>query len=272
MRNPIKILLIASSLTGCTIYKYKANFPLGKLDCCIDVDNIHAPDKLPMALGDSEVVGSDPKPDSRPYGIKLSVTDPTPTDPMGNDISPSLGIFIEGLHFSIGSQFVESAIFRNPDGPHDLIDHVWAAGSVVARSGNHRDLPTEKRLNLALKVKGNHAVLAITDSNTPKITPADVPDDMYTSIFEKLNPYSLRLVVNRTTSKVNGYLKVATEEFPGGKQLPTGEFDLNYFGAEGEGLIETVGATVSIVDAPNSRVSVEVLNFELTCDSGSNGC
>jgi hypothetical protein len=269
MRTLIALLPVALCLTGCTDLIYKASFPNGSRVCCIEVDQIHYPYKVPLEKGSSGIVGSNPKWDPTPKGLKLGVTDPTPTDPANNDVSLSAGIFSENLNFGIGSNFTLRATFQRPNGPI-AVGHVWAAGSVVARTGNHEDLPDERRLNLALKInkKPDRAILAVTEPGGATASKV-VPEDMFLSIFDLRypQPYTLELIVDRKTGKGKGTLKVA-----GYPPLSTEEFPMNYFKATGAELIKTVGATVAIFDSPTSEVSVEVLDFEIRCELGSAGC
>ena len=263
MKTTVALLLIASCLTGCTKTIYEATFPNGSLDCCIAIDTIH-PSKQPLAKGESEI------PDLPPAnwaatteGIKLGIT-----DPVGNDLTPSAGIFSENVHFGIGSRFVLRATFQKPNGSH-YPGHVWGAGSVVARTGDHRDLPDLKRLNLAVRVIGSGAILAVTEPGG-KTAIKPIPQDMYESIFSIRypQPYTLTLNVDRIRSTAKATLK--TETFP---PLTTGEFNLKHFiPATDDDEFTTVGATVAITDAPGQDASVEVLSFQIVCDPTSAGC
>jgi hypothetical protein len=246
---------------------YHAWFPAGRLDCGF-LDRIHSSPQ-PLKGGSGEVPGTTGltlgPAASGALALGLTAPDPIPTDSTGASLTPSVGVFSTGLNLGPGAVFSVRATFRAPDGPHEPAtathSNAWAVG-VAARTGNERDLGSEKRLGVTFRVRNQAAILNVQDAGAGgPLGSVPVPPEIYARIFGTAGaapePFTLELYVNRQTGK-----GVATliPSYPSVRV----EFDMRTFKAESGPAFTTAGASLANCCAPGKAVYVEVSDFRIS--------
>jgi len=252
---------------------YRATFPCGSLENGI-VDAIHSP-PWPMKKGEGGVVGqTDSVSPAGITGVRLSVAapNPIPKDASGNNQTSSVGVFNTALNFGPGSVFTVRATFQKPNGPRIPANsddtNAWSIG-VSVRTGDERDLASDKRLGVTFRVKNQDAILNIQETDpgstdgtvVNSLKQASVPRDMVDKIFGTSGappqPFTLELFVDRDTGT-----GVATL-IPSNPPVKAGPFVMLTFQAKSGPVLKTAGATLANCCAPGATVSVDVTEFEI---------
>jgi len=260
MRKPIALLL-ASFLAACDGSSvepplrpsYHATFKDGSLDCCIHIDKIHAPAKVPLEKGQSGV--SEIAQWTEGHGtLALMLTAPMA---IAEDANPSMGIFSTGLDFGQGKVFLVRATFQRPRavaGPFNG----WAVG-VVARTGGKDDRFAEKRLGVTLTFKNGSAEVRFREGDKTASSIKFGPDheDVYNKIMNDAQPFTLELWVDRKAGRS------AARLITRGGFSPRIDVDPSVFKADDGPPITAVGATLANCCNEGKQVSVEVKDFQI---------
>lgn len=224
---------------------YLANFHSGSLEP--SVDKLHFG---PLLKGDAEVPYSHPLVSPKEGAIELKVTKPNAASDL-----VSVGVFATGpnVSFGPGSIFEIQATFIKPSGPHNP-GTVWAA-AVSARTGNNRDLAAEKRANVTLQSRGTGCRMNVLVVDQP------ARQDLEPSICDLIfganpQPFTLDLIVDRTTDVSTATLKVGGHVFP-----KTVAF--TFFKKDSGPPITAVGPALAINTADNQTASVLVREFRV---------
>lgn len=255
------VLLLASSLAACTGSSvedplrpvYHAKFKDGSLDCCILVDRIHAPDKVPLEKGQSGV-GEIAQWTEGHGALALTLTAP---NSIPENANPSMGIFSTGLDFGPGKIFLVRATFQRPRAPAGLFNG-WAVG-LAARTGGKDDLYAETRLGVTLTFKNGSAELRFREGDKTANSIKFNPDhqDVYDKIMNDAQPFTLELRVDRKAGK--GAVTLITR----GGFSPRIDFDPAVFKASDGPPITAVGATLANCCGEGKQVDVEVTDFQI---------
>lgn len=224
---------------------YLVNFHNGSLDPSLDKLHFGA-----LVKGDAEATDSDPLVTPKEGVIELKVTKPNAASDL-----VSVGVFATGptVSFGQGSIFEIQATFIKPIGPHDP-GTVWAA-ALSARTGNNRDLAAEKRANVTLQSRGTGCRMNVLVVDTP------ARQDLEPSICEMIfgahpQPFTLDLVVDRTSDMSTATLKVGGHVFP--KTVSFTDFKKNSGPP-----ITAVGPALAIATADHKTASVLVREFRV---------
>ncbi len=272
MNRPISLLLVASSLVGCshggphdepvpvpTRYvapAYEANIKGQDLGCCIVRDILHTP---PQPLQKGQGKSEDPAAwNDKDGALQMALSG-----------AGSMGVFSTGLDFDRGKIFSVSATFRNPVVTSSLSKKPWAIG-VVARTGDVEDADNLGRLQVTLRVRNvappgdnvlPEAELRVQEGpNAPETTKignasAFILGPAYDEIFISGQPFTLTLYIDRATSRGAAILATRT-------QTVELEFEQALFTGDKGDRLTVAGATFVNQEAERTA-SVEVTHFEI---------
>lgn len=230
---------------------YLVNFHNGSLAPSVDKHGFGA-----MAKGHSEIANSNPTWSAHGGALEMAISQPE-----GTSDPASAGVWTTPVNFGQGSKFAIEATFVRPAGPHDPND-LWAV-ALTARTGGVPDLPTLTRAGATFQVRADKARL-----NAPGVTPPLNMDNLDSATYNRIfrsngpTPFTLTLLVDRTTGKATASLKVG--DVVVGKQS-----ELTAFKATSGDPITTVGAAIVLARGAGQRASVQIREFRILTPKAS---
>jgi hypothetical protein len=257
---------------GEAVPDYHATFEGENLGCCILRDVFH---KRPQPLGKGKSnLGETAIWTTKDGALQMMLTAPaTITRNAEGDPTetPSMGIFGTGHDFGADAKFTIKATFQRPVGT--LSGKAWSV-AVVGRTGGVADTSDLQRIQLSFRTcttgigacktaKANLRIQEVNsaDPNDPatvKHDSVDITDAVYDEIFNKGQPFTLTLFVDRK----NG-LGVATMT-TGNETIRPLRFNTTIFTPAADApMITTAGATLANGYGDGETVSVEVTDFKL---------
>jgi len=211
-----------------------------------------SPKQLAEGLShEGETASADPN-----TGI-LTLEAPNKIDPDPDSQEPksaSVGLFRTGLSVGIDTAFRVQATFSKPRGPLD--DTAWSV-SVAARDGGLDDHYDAKRVSVTLRVKQGHAALNIGAGADASKPPAEnIDDNLYNSVFNGDQQFTLELYVDHTTGRATASLIVDG-------QLKT-KLPFNLDESLKSTVFTTVGATLTDCCLPKAELSAALNDFQFS--------